>query len=282
MIFSEPHSTRQIENGLEWASGTTGELLAKTQDAPALDPAQVRALARRVRCPVLVIHGDEDRITPYADGVALAEDTGGRLVTLEGSGHVPNGRDPVPVNLHAARVPAAALAAGRVAPCPQPDAAGADGLLADRAGPRPARRGDRTRAPPPAAGSRDRLARTASDDVDAGGQRRARASGERASLPRSAPTSSRRRASTAWTCSMRTGAWTRSSSRTSCSSTRSRWTAATTSGSATRRGRSTTSCTRTRSSSALRTSGSPTSSGSCRCPRAASARRFSQPTTTPR
>jgi pimeloyl-ACP methyl ester carboxylesterase len=99
MIFPEPHSTRQIESCLEWASGTTGELLAKTQDAPALDETQVRALARRVRCPVLVLHGDDDRICPYADGVALAAATGGRLVTLEGSGHGPNARDPVRVNL---------------------------------------------------------------------------------------------------------------------------------------------------------------------------------------
>src|SRR3712207_8117251 len=49
----------------------------------------------RVRCPVLVIHGDEDAIRPHAQGVALAEVTGGRLVTLAGSGHLPQARDPV-------------------------------------------------------------------------------------------------------------------------------------------------------------------------------------------
>ena len=32
-------------------------------------------------------------------GLALAEMTGGRLVTLEGSGHIPLARDPVKVNL---------------------------------------------------------------------------------------------------------------------------------------------------------------------------------------
>jgi predicted glycosyltransferase len=47
---------------------------------------------------VLVIHGDEDAITPHSRGAALAEATGGRLVTLEGSGHFLHARDPVKVN----------------------------------------------------------------------------------------------------------------------------------------------------------------------------------------
>jgi pimeloyl-ACP methyl ester carboxylesterase len=58
-----------------------------------------RELCKRVRCPVLVVHGDGDGIRPHAQGVALAEATGGRLVTLEGSGHLPQARDPVKVNL---------------------------------------------------------------------------------------------------------------------------------------------------------------------------------------
>ena len=49
-------------------------------------------------CPVLVIHGDEDAVRPYAAGVALAEVTNGRLVTIVGGGHAPNVRDPVAVN----------------------------------------------------------------------------------------------------------------------------------------------------------------------------------------
>ena len=48
--------------------------------------------------PVLVIHGDEDRIRPHSSGVALAELTGGQLVTIGGGGHGPQGRDPVLVN----------------------------------------------------------------------------------------------------------------------------------------------------------------------------------------
>ena len=57
-----------------------------------------RSVCERVRRPVLVIHGDEDAIRPYAAGVALAELTGGSLVTVEGGGHAPHCRDPVLVN----------------------------------------------------------------------------------------------------------------------------------------------------------------------------------------
>src|SRR5436309_9672970 len=57
------------------------------------------ALCRRVRCPVLVIHGARDAITSVTRGAALAEQTGGDLVVLEGSGHAPHVRDPVKVNL---------------------------------------------------------------------------------------------------------------------------------------------------------------------------------------
>jgi predicted glycosyltransferase len=56
-------------------------------------------LAARVRCPTLVIHGDQDKIQSHANGVALAKSTGGRLVTLEGAGHGPIMRDPVRSNL---------------------------------------------------------------------------------------------------------------------------------------------------------------------------------------
>jgi pimeloyl-ACP methyl ester carboxylesterase len=56
-------------------------------------------LAKRARCPVLVIHGADDALRSHAQGAALAKRTGGALVTLEGSGHFPHLRDPVRVNL---------------------------------------------------------------------------------------------------------------------------------------------------------------------------------------
>ena len=57
-----------------------------------------RRCAAASRAPVLVIHGDADRITPFERGARVAELTGGRLVTLEGAGHAPQARDPVRVN----------------------------------------------------------------------------------------------------------------------------------------------------------------------------------------
>ena len=63
------------------------------------DPDEARELAGRVRCPVLVIHGEDDGHSSVTRGIALAEHTGGRLVLLEGSFHAPHVRDPVKVNL---------------------------------------------------------------------------------------------------------------------------------------------------------------------------------------
>ena len=48
---------------------------------------------------MLVIHGEEDAITSVTRGAALAEQCGGQMVVLEGSGHAPHLRDPVKVNL---------------------------------------------------------------------------------------------------------------------------------------------------------------------------------------
>jgi pimeloyl-ACP methyl ester carboxylesterase/predicted glycosyltransferase len=98
-IFTEPHSTKPIEDTVGWGLETTGETLVLTQEAKGLAPDEARALAERVQCPVLVIHGERDAITSVTRGVDLAEHTRGRLVVLEGSGHAPHVRDPVKVNL---------------------------------------------------------------------------------------------------------------------------------------------------------------------------------------
>jgi pimeloyl-ACP methyl ester carboxylesterase len=98
-MFSEPHSTKPIEDGVRWGLDTTPQTLALTYLAPFMEPAEARELAGRVRCPVLVIHGEEDGHSSVSRGVALAEHTGGRLALLEGSFHAPHVRDPVKVNL---------------------------------------------------------------------------------------------------------------------------------------------------------------------------------------
>jgi pimeloyl-ACP methyl ester carboxylesterase/predicted glycosyltransferase len=97
-MFSEPHSTKAIEDCVGWGLETTPEVLIETQIAEGLDEERTRELAARVQAPVLVIQGGDDRITGAGRGVALAEETGGRLVLLEGSGHGPHVRDPVVVN----------------------------------------------------------------------------------------------------------------------------------------------------------------------------------------
>ena len=98
-MFSEPHSTKQIEDGVAWAHEITPSTLADTIAGRLGHPEPVGELCPLVRCPVLVIHGTDDRIRPYAVGVRLAELTGGSLVLLEDSGHAPTARSPVEVNL---------------------------------------------------------------------------------------------------------------------------------------------------------------------------------------
>lgn len=99
-IYCEPHSTRQIDDGISWACGTTGTVLAQTVEARsiALDFDIGEAMYRKIDCPMLVIHGDDDRIQPHARGQAVAERTGAEFVTIAGSGHNPLGRVPAKCN----------------------------------------------------------------------------------------------------------------------------------------------------------------------------------------
>ena len=98
--FNEPHSTKQIEDAVQWGLETDPETLADTTRAISLCRTErFRDTCARVRCPTLVIHGTADLIRPHAQGAALAEATGGRLVTLDGAGHLPQARDPVKINL---------------------------------------------------------------------------------------------------------------------------------------------------------------------------------------
>jgi pimeloyl-ACP methyl ester carboxylesterase/predicted glycosyltransferase len=98
-MFTEPHSTKPVEDCIGWGLETTAETLIATEIGNGLDEAAARELCAGVRCPVLVIQGTADGITGAGRGIALAEATGGDLVLLEGSGHGPHVRDPVKVNL---------------------------------------------------------------------------------------------------------------------------------------------------------------------------------------
>lgn len=102
----DPHSTRQIEDAVDWGMETDAQTLVQSFteldiDARALltDRAEILACCERVKCPVLVIHGDEDIVSPPEWGTALAEATRGRVRWIEGCGHSVHGRKPVAVNL---------------------------------------------------------------------------------------------------------------------------------------------------------------------------------------
>jgi pimeloyl-ACP methyl ester carboxylesterase/predicted glycosyltransferase len=94
----EPHSTKQIEDGVSWGLETTPEILTLTVETTELDKHRIQELSDKVHCPVLVLHGDQDAIVPQNRGKALALATSGTFVSLEGSGHSPQTRDPVKIN----------------------------------------------------------------------------------------------------------------------------------------------------------------------------------------
>ena len=96
--YPEPHSTKQIEDAIGWALETTGETLANTMVSTDLDVGTIHDLLARLRCPLMVVQGDEDRLTPPDRGAAFADATGAELVELEATGHCPNTRHPVPIN----------------------------------------------------------------------------------------------------------------------------------------------------------------------------------------
>ncbi len=99
-INSEPHSTKQIEDGVDWAADTSGSVLVKIVDARALRPQfdVSEAMYRKIGCPLLIIHGDSDQIQLHARAKAVADITGAEFVTIAGSGHNPLGRIPAKIN----------------------------------------------------------------------------------------------------------------------------------------------------------------------------------------
>jgi pimeloyl-ACP methyl ester carboxylesterase len=112
LALPEPHSTREIEDVVAWALDTDPETILAGHDAIgaasaetvgetfASGPAEALAgLAAQVRCPVRVVCGDRDAITPLPWAEALAAATGGELDVFEGYGHSPHGRYPVRFNL---------------------------------------------------------------------------------------------------------------------------------------------------------------------------------------
>ena len=99
-IFTEPHSTKPIEDAIGWALEIDGATLeAADLGLKDCSAATTRRLATRVTCPVLVVSGTQDAVRGYPEGAALADCTGAALATFEGAGHFPHLRDPVRVTV---------------------------------------------------------------------------------------------------------------------------------------------------------------------------------------
>jgi pimeloyl-ACP methyl ester carboxylesterase len=104
-IYQEPHSTKAVDDGVEWACETDPELMIQTQrdaylDRRDLDESRPVAaqLAAKVTCPSLVVHGDKDTIVGRSQGQALADALGCPIELMSGVGHAPHNRHPVRFN----------------------------------------------------------------------------------------------------------------------------------------------------------------------------------------
>jgi len=99
-ITTEPHSTKVIDDAVEWALDGSVDAMLADADAPFdLDQAAVEAICRAVTCQMLIVHGTEDHCQPVARAHRLAELTGAPLVVVEGADHMIPGRHPVLANL---------------------------------------------------------------------------------------------------------------------------------------------------------------------------------------
>jgi pimeloyl-ACP methyl ester carboxylesterase/predicted glycosyltransferase len=98
-VFSEPHSTKQIEDGHAWAQAFgPPTIIAEHDGSGSYSAEELRELCGRVQQPLLIIQGNDDRVSPPERAVALADTTGGSLVMLHGAGHAPISRHPVKLN----------------------------------------------------------------------------------------------------------------------------------------------------------------------------------------
>jgi pimeloyl-ACP methyl ester carboxylesterase len=260
--FTEPHSTKQIEDCVGYGLETDAETILagfRGWDDKELDAKTVVELCAKVRCPTLVVHGTDDELVEPERGVALANHLGRPVVLFEGSGHAPHVRDPVRFN-GLLREFAGSLTPG--------------GVRGSRTWTRARNRRKRALylSSPIGLGHARRDVAIAQElrrlhpdlEIDwlaqhpvttvleAGGERVHPAS---ALLANESGHIESSRPSTTCTPSRPSATWTRSWSPTSCSSTTSSARTPTICGSGTRRGSSTTSCTRTRRRRGRRTCG---------------------------
>jgi pimeloyl-ACP methyl ester carboxylesterase len=74
-------------------------MLAEREAAFPWDLEGIEATVGNVRCPMLLVHGTETRVSDQSEPRRLAELTGAPLVLVEGADHMIPGRHPVLANL---------------------------------------------------------------------------------------------------------------------------------------------------------------------------------------
>ena len=245
---------------MEWALDTDPETLIATAHGEVhATGARCASWPENLDCPVLVVHGDRDRIAPPRDGRALARLGGGRLeaVPAPATSRTPASRCRSTWRCATSpRTPSGGRARRATPPSTAPTAVPAPSTSPHRSG--SATPSATSRSPASCVACTRTSRSTGSPRTRSRGCSRRRASASippAPTWPMSRATSSRSPPSTTCTASTRCAAWTRSSPPTSCSSTTSCATSATTCGSGTRRGSSTTTCTRTRARSVSRSRG---------------------------
>jgi pimeloyl-ACP methyl ester carboxylesterase len=96
-VFTEPDSAATIEEIVDIALEASPEMLI--QQEREQDWSIAAPLLGSVACPTLLIHGDDDHLTPPAVAETIAAAIpDARLVVLAGAGHRPDVRDPELVN----------------------------------------------------------------------------------------------------------------------------------------------------------------------------------------
>lgn len=97
-VFSEPHSTKAREDSVGWANEAGADVLGASAASETLTAAEAYALLDDVACPMLFVHGTDDRVQSHEVSARAAAHTGSPLVSMVGAGHLPNVRDPVRFN----------------------------------------------------------------------------------------------------------------------------------------------------------------------------------------
>ncbi len=99
-IATEPHSTKVIDDCVEWAlERSVDSMIADAQAPPPPDAEAVEAMCRSLELPIVIVHGDRDHCQPIERAERLRELTGARLIVLRDADHMTPGRHPVAINL---------------------------------------------------------------------------------------------------------------------------------------------------------------------------------------